>query len=309
MSPLGKSVHSLLLLLILLLFPHCATVDRRAELLQLIPPISDLPEPWVRPTLLSFPQYRAGRCEHEGASIYDFSLVYAQEDFAAAVACSQKRCDDGDVIGCRDVAALFLDPTRGGPRKPAEGVAHARRGCDAGDGSSCALLAFEAMQTDPGAVVRFGEKACLAGGDNLVLCGLVGRTLADQGELARGIRLFLRSCQGTLTGPIEGKGIEYVRADPLLADPLALGPELNRYEGCRELSSLAEANGDLQKAYDYARLHCLHGAGGVDTCMRIAETAIARYGVGDPRTQRILERGCQLVDRTARQEALCRSLE
>jgi hypothetical protein len=304
---MGKSVHGLLLLAILLLLPHCATTDPQSELLGLIPEIRALPEPWVRPGVNArkVMSYRPGRCEHGGGSIYDFSIVYAEKDFAAAVECSRERCEAGDVIGCRDTAVLYLDAARGGPRKPAEGMAFARRGCDAGDGSSCALLAFETMRSDPRVLTTIGERACLANGDNLVLCGLVGRSLMDERQTERAIRVFLQSCRGTLTGPILVKGIDYVRADPLLADPLALGPELNRYEGCHELAMIAQANGDVEKAYDYDRLHCLHGAGGVATCMQIAETAIARYGIGDARTQRILERGCQLLDRTPRQIAVC----
>jgi len=305
-----RSAAALGVALMVSVVASCASVDERADALGTIPSVSALPEPWVQPAVSAenIPWYSPGRCEHAGQSIYVVTLADANDDFAVAVECSRRRCDSGDAVGCRDAATLYLDPARGGERRPAEGLRYAQRGCNAGDGSACALLAFEAIQGDGVPVGDMSEKACRADAKNLVLCGFAGRRLVERGATARGIRLFLRACRGTLTAPIDGRGIDYVRQDPLLLDPGSEGPELHRYDGCRELASLAASAGDAQKAYDYARLHCLHGAGGTETCLEIAELAIARHGAEDLRTQRILQRGCETFDLTEPQRALCQKL-
>ena len=294
-------------LILLLCLPTCVRAGDEAGVLDLIPRAGELGEPWLLPDEdpLAAPPYRPGVCEREGRSIYTARFAFDPSALPVALACSKKRCESEDAVACRDAAALLLDTTFGGSRDLVSGAEYADRGCALGDGTSCAILARECRGKDADTYFELGERACLADARNLAMCALVGQDLVEQRRTARGVRLLVRGCQGTVTGPIDGKGIDYLRR---VDRQLLVDPSIDRH-GCAEIAAIARKAGDTDRAYEYARLACLHGSGAAEACLEVAEPTIAKHGVGHAEVEAVLREGCQLVTKTPQQDALCAILD
>jgi len=292
-----------------LLITACAFPERASPEPQIrIPPVTELPEPFVRPDrdILNPTRYSPGHCEHNGHSIYERTIAFDPEDFSIAVDCSQRRCETGDPIGCRDTAALLLDRFWGPPR-PVQGMPYAKRGCDAGDAPSCALLAAQFEDPDPTSVA-LRKKICLTSDEYVHYCPSSAWDLEAEGRIREAVELLLRGCRGTLSEPIEGRGIDY-GPDDVTSIEMALRPSLMRH-GCGELARIADSLGDAEHAYEYDRLECLHGdVGKYTSCFRSAEIALEARGRADPATQLLLREACSKVNRSETQVELCKNLD
>jgi len=295
-----------LLLLVLLALPQCAHLEHEPNVLQLIPPIEDLPEPFVLPRRPETTRYSAGHCEHNGGSIAEWSILFADGDFSVALDCSRRRCEAGDRIGCRDTAALYLNGALGGAERPDPGFTYALRGCDLGDGESCALAADVQAQSAPDLAIELYARGCIAG--EVAACSVAGSELLKRGDTSQAVPMLVRGCRGQLDRSISGKGIDYVPPESVSIESFGQ-PSLMRF-GCGDLAALAKKHGDDAAAYQYGRLECLHGIlSKLAWCLEAAQISVRKNGAEDVETQILLREGCQAVCKTELEEDLCRNLK
>src|SRR5690606_32388796 len=100
-----------------------------------------------------------------GLGVAKASGMGTEKDVDGAVELFRKACDEGEMRGCAELAAVYLNGAGSIEKDEAKAIELFRKACDANDGRGCAgmgvvLFNGQGIAADPAAAVGYFRKAC-----------------------------------------------------------------------------------------------------------------------------------------------------